>query len=83
MLGITFQLSAQTLEVRVTYSTFLDHVGKWGAFFNVLFAIFAIFFLAYNKKRFYQKNPDWDKFKNRKRSDLLESDPDIFLDKHK
>ena len=74
-MGITFQLSAQTLEAKVTYSTLLDHVAKWGAFFNVLFGVFAIFFLAYNKKRFYQKNPDWDRFKNRKRStDLIYSD---------
>lgn len=49
MLGITFQLAAQGLDVRVVYITLLDHVAKWGAFFNVLFAIFAIFFLAYNK----------------------------------
>ncbi len=71
MLGITFQLSAQTLNVRVNYSTLLDHVAKWGAFFNVLFAIFAIFFLAYNKKKFYQKNPDWDRFKQRKKSTII------------
>lgn len=53
MLGINYQLSAQILNVRVVYSTLLDHVAKWGAFFNVLFAVFAIIFLAYNKKRFY------------------------------
>lgn len=71
MLGITFQLAAQALDVRVVYVTFLDHVAKWGAFFNVLFAIFAIFFLAYNKDKFYKKNPDWDRFKNRKKSDNI------------
>lgn len=68
MLGITFQLASQVLNVRVSYTTLLDHVAKWGAFFNVLFAVFAIIFLAYNKKRFYQKNPDWDRFKARKKS---------------
>lgn len=65
MLGITFQLAAQVLKVRVVYSTILDHVAKWGAFFNVLFAVFAIIFLAYNKNRFYEKNPDWNRFKQR------------------
>lgn len=75
MLGITFQLASQVLSVRVTYTTFLDHVAKWGAFFNVLFAVFAIFFLAYNKNKFYQKNPDWDRFKNRKKSgNMLDSE---------
>jgi hypothetical protein len=78
MLGITFQLAAQTLNVRVSYTTLLDHVAKWGAFFNVLFAVFALFFLAYNKDKFYKKNPDWDRFKQRKRSALLnESDTKI------
>jgi hypothetical protein len=71
MLGITYQLAAQTLNVRVVYTTLLDHVAKWGAFFNVLFAVFAIFFLAYNKNKFYQRNPEWDRFKNRKKSDNL------------
>ncbi len=71
MLGINYQLSAQILNVRVVYSTLLDHVAKWGAFFNVLFALFAIIFLAYNKKRFYQKNPDWDRFKNTKKDDTF------------
>lgn len=65
MLGITFQLSAQINEVRVSYVTLLDHVAKWGAFFNVLFAGFALFFLAYNKKKFYSKNPEWDRFQRR------------------
>lgn len=69
MLGITFQLASQVLSVRVTYTTLLDHVAKWGAFFNVLFAVFAIFFLAYNRKKFYEKNPEWSRFKNRKKSE--------------
>ena len=71
MLGITFQLAAQGLNVRVVYSTLLDHVAKWGAFFNVLFAVFAIIFLAYNKNKFYEKNPDWGRFKHRKKSDNI------------
>lgn len=65
MLGINFQLSPQMMNVRVSYVTLLDHVSKWGAFFNVLFAVFALFFLAYNKNKFYKKNPDWDRFKKR------------------
>lgn len=35
----------------------------WGAFWGVLFAIFAIIFLTYNKKKFYKKNPEWGNFK--------------------
>ena len=69
MLGINFQLAAQSLNVKVTYITLLDHVSKWGAFFNVLFGIFAIYFLAYNQNKYYKKNPEWAKFgKNKRRN---------------
>jgi hypothetical protein len=34
----------------------------WGAFWGVLFGIFAIVFLAYNRKQFYRKRPEWNKF---------------------
>lgn len=57
MLGINFQLASQVLNVRVTYSSLIDHISMWGAFWGVLFAIFAIIFLTYNKKKFYKKNP--------------------------
>ena len=77
MLGINFQLSAQSLNVRVAYITFLDHVSKWGAFFNLLFSIFAIYFFAYNKNKFYKKNPDWDKFKGKIKNETIYSNPNI------
>jgi hypothetical protein len=63
MLGIQFQLSPQILNVKVTYRTLLDHISMWGAFWGVLFALFALLFLTYNRKKFYKKNPEWDKFK--------------------
>lgn len=64
MLGISFQLSPQVLNVRVTYKTLIDVLSLWGAFWGVLFAIFAIIFLTYNRKKFYKKNPEWNKFKH-------------------
>jgi hypothetical protein len=57
MLGLQFQLAPQVLNVRVSYSSLIDHVSLWGAFWGVLFALFAIIFLTYNKKKFYKKNP--------------------------
>ena len=63
MMGIQFQLSPTIINVRVSYSNLLDHVGKWGGFCNALFTLFAIFFLRYNRDKFYKKNPIWDKFK--------------------
>jgi len=32
LLGVSFQLSPQVLNVRVTYSSLIDHVSMWGAF---------------------------------------------------
>ena len=63
MIGVTFQLSPQVRHVRVSYDDIFDQIAKWGAFFNVMFTVFALIFLAYNKKKFYRKNPDWDRFK--------------------
>ena len=62
-LAFNFQLAPFKLNNRVSRSTIIDHLSLWGAFWGVLFSIFAIFFLSYNKKKFYRKNPDWDRFK--------------------
>jgi hypothetical protein len=47
----------------MAYPTILDNISKWGAFFNVLFMLFAIFLYNYNRSKFYEKNPTWDKFR--------------------
>lgn len=57
MLGVQFQLAPQILNVRVNYRTLIDHISMWGAFWGVLFAVFALLFLTYNRKKFYKKNP--------------------------
>jgi hypothetical protein len=69
-LGLQFQLDPQVLNVRVAYSTLLDRIAKWGAFWGVLFAVFAIIFLTYNRKKFYKKNPEWSKFKQNNQVDF-------------
>lgn len=45
--------------VDIVYVTIVDMISKWGAFWGVLFAGFAFYFLRFNAKRFYKKNPDW------------------------
>ena len=57
LLGITFQLSGDVQNVRASYDTILDRVAKWGAFANLIFAIFCVIFLAYNRKKFYERHP--------------------------
>jgi hypothetical protein len=62
MLGITFQLSGEIQHVRASYETILDRVSKWGAFSNLIFTILCIFFLSFNRKKFYERHPEWEKF---------------------
>ena len=42
--------------------TLIDHIAQWGALWGVLFAIFAVFFLTFNKNKYYKKNPRWDDY---------------------
>ena len=66
LFSISFQLSGQVEHVRASYDNLLDRVAKWGAFANLVFTIFCIIFLAYNRKKFYERHPEWDKFKKDK-----------------
>ena len=63
-IAFNMQLSPIIINNRVAFSTLLDHVSMWGALWGVLFAVFALLFLSYNRKKFYKKNPHWDKFKS-------------------
>lgn len=45
--------------VQVVKVTIVDIIAKWGAFWGVLFAGFAFYFLRYNQTSFYNKYPDW------------------------
>jgi len=64
-MAFNMQLSPIIINNRVSFTTLIDHISLWGAFWGVLFAIFALFFLSYNRRKFYKKNPTWDKFKNK------------------
>lgn len=62
-IAFNMQLAPQIINNRVSFTTLIDHISLWGAFWGVLFAVFALFFLSYNRRKFYQKNPAWSKFK--------------------
>ena len=62
-MGFNFQLSPVIINNRITFRTLLDMISLWGAFWGVLFAAFALFFLSYNRRKFYKKNPEWSQFK--------------------
>lgn len=49
-------------NIDVVYDTITTKVSEWGAFWGVLFAAFAFYFLKYNTNKFYAKNKDWANF---------------------
>ena len=63
VVSLSFRLSDEVLKNRVSCETLLDRLSLWGAFWGVVFAVFGLLFLRYNREKFYKKNPDWDKFK--------------------
>ena len=52
-IAFNMQLAPLIVNNRVSYTTLLDHVSLWGAFGGVLFSGFALFFLGYNRRKFY------------------------------
>lgn len=75
-IAFNMQLSPMIINNRVSFTTLIDHISLWGAFWGVLFAIFALFFLSYNRKKFYKKNPEWDRFKKAGGASLNHSNED-------
>jgi hypothetical protein len=57
------QLSSTKLKNKVSRSTIIDHLSRWGALWGVLFAVFSLIFFTFNRKKYYRQNPDWDHFK--------------------
>jgi hypothetical protein len=55
-------MSPKSNVVEVHYSTIIEHVSLWGALWGVLFSLFAIFFLGYNRNKFRKERPDWGEF---------------------
>lgn len=53
LLGIVLQLAPEIQVVRMNYLTIVDYIAKWGAFASVLFTVFALVLLRYNRQKFY------------------------------
>ncbi len=62
-IAFNMQLSPFITNNRISFSTIIDHISLWGAFFGVLFSVFALVFLSYNRNKFYKKHPSWNRFK--------------------
>lgn len=62
MLSISLTLAEQQNQIEVHYETLIQHMSLWGALASGIFAIMGFCFLAYNRRKFLQKNPSWGKF---------------------
>jgi hypothetical protein len=62
MFSIGILLSPRANVYEVHYQTILTHISLWGALWGVLFSIFAIVFLGYNRNKFRKERPDWSEF---------------------
>lgn len=76
LLSISILLSGQSRINEVVYSTLIEHISLWGAFWGVLFSVFAFYFLVFNRNQFYNKNQGWDRFEDKMR----EIERDIRID---
>ena len=70
-IAFNMQMAPQMVINKISYTTIIDHVSKWGALFGVLFSVFGLLFLSFNRKKFYHKNPDWNKFKKALKNGIL------------
>jgi len=73
LLTIWLRLNEEQSFNKKVPDTVMDIIGKWGSVSRVLIAVGAIYFLRHNKKKFYNRNPDWQNFgeafeKNRRES---------------
>ena len=46
----------------IVFFTLIDNISLWGALWGVLFSMFAFYFLKHNRKRFYERKPEWVEF---------------------
>lgn len=59
---LSLQITPNALAVEVHYTTFITHLSLWGALWGILFSLFAIGFLGYNRNKFRKEHPDWEEF---------------------
>lgn len=62
LITVWLRLSEEQSKRQKVPETVPDMIGKWGALSRVLISIAALYFLRFNKNRFYRKNPHWENF---------------------
>lgn len=62
LITIWLRLSEEQSKRQKVPETVPDILGKWGALSRVLISIAGLYFLRFNKKKFYRRNPHWENF---------------------
>jgi len=52
----------ESVSTTVVFTTTLDMLSKWGAMWSLLFSMFALYFLRYNRNQYYQDKPHMANF---------------------
>jgi hypothetical protein len=61
ILELQIVMGSEALLTFASHKTSLDLVGSFGALYGVIFSALAFIFMRYNEKKFYVKNPAWEK----------------------
>jgi len=62
LITIWLRLNEEEEQQKQQPTNLTEVVGKWGALWSVLFTTLGIYFMRFNKNRFYKRNPEWENF---------------------
>ena len=62
LITIWLRLNEEGTQTKLAPTTLVDVIGKWGALWSVLLTTLGLYFLKYNKRKFYDTNPQWENF---------------------
>ena len=60
----TIKMDDDSINVTVVFHTTLDILSKWGAMWSLLFSVFALYFLRFNRENYYKEKPEMAKFES-------------------
>ena len=64
LITIWLRLNEESTVSKLAPTTFFEILGKWGALWSVFLTTFGLYFWRHNKRKFYDRNPQWENFGN-------------------
>jgi len=62
LITIWLRLNEEEDQQKLQPMNLTEVLGKWGALWSVLFTTFGLYFMTWNKNKFYKRNPEWENF---------------------